>query len=502
MQITKKYIAISLTSLVASLAGMTSYANEDAISLFPLNNYDQTITTWINPADADFNTPLLSNDLQQKRLENFYDHYFGAFSPWNADYVTQIFKQSVGNNVASVEQLIINDFNNENKPLEQINYGENFHPHDHQWLEKIVENIQLMQFANLTYQSSHRGIAVDNLHARALPTEDVSFYSYKLPGEGYPFDNLQLSALWAGTPVYILGETRDHAWLLVMTPEYIGWVKHSGIAHVDSAFINTWMRAAKNNLAAITQTQTSLVDKRGNFLLSAYVGSVFPSDPTGTILKVPVKNTEGDAIIKTVSVSASVATVMPLTATPHHFATLMNTLIGRPYGWGSLYFYNDCSAELKSLLTPFGIWLPRHSSDQITAGKIVDMSPAPMEQRLSYLMANGQRFLTLIYIGGHVMLYIGNYPNPNHAHSSMAMTYQNLWGLSPNPATKRVVIGRSALFPLLLQYPEDTRLISPADRKYFQISYLNQMPATNTLLQQKAVDVKSMMYPDSPINQR
>ncbi len=90
-----------------------------------------------------------------------------------------------------------------------------------------------------------------------------------------------------------------------------------------------------------------------------------------------------------------------------------------------MYFYNDCSAELKSLFTPFGVWLPRHSSAQVYAGKMLDMSKDNEEQRLTYLIEKAHQLITLVYIGGHIVLFIGNYPNPNGPyHTTMAMTYQ------------------------------------------------------------------------------
>lgn len=479
-----------------------SYAEQDLISLFPLNNYDQTISTWIKSSDPDFNKSLLSEEMQQKRLDIFNDHYFGLSSPWNADYIIQIFRQSSPIDIKTIEQSLINNFSNEGKPDNEIGYGENFRPYDKDWIEGIANNINLSQFDELTYQANQRGIAVDNLHARVLPTDDVHFYSYKLAGQGYPFDNLQISALWVGTPVYIVGETRDHAWMLVVTPDYIGWVKSNGIARVDNSFIDTWVKAAKNKLAAITHTQTGLVDDKGKFLFLAYVGSIFPGnidDTGGMKIMVPVADADRHAVIKHASISNKDAAFMPVAATPHNFSIFMTTMIGRPYGWGSMYFYNDCSAELKSLLTPFGIWLPRHSSDQVTVGKMVDMTPSSPDKRLSYLMENGHRFLTIIYIGGHVVMYIGNYSEPNKHDSLMAMTYQNIWGLTPNPAIRRAVIGKSVLFPLLLQYPEDPNLVSLAAKKFFQVSYLDQLPDSSYLMK-KNIDIKSLMYPEALIN--
>jgi len=490
-----KKIKRLLVGIVATFIFSTSYANQDLISLFPLDNYDQTISTWIKPTDPDFDKPLLSKDMQQKRLAIFYDHYFGVLSPWNAEYVTQILQQLPPNDLKTIEQNIIDHYNNEGKPESQMGYGENFRPYGKNWIKEIATNINLSQFGGLVYQANNRGIVIDNLHARVLPTDDVHFYSYKLAGQGYPFDNLQMSALWAGTPVYIVGETSDHAWMLVITPDFIGWAESKGIARTDNTFINTWTKAANNQLAAITHTKTNLVDSKGNFLLLAYVGSIFPGSPSaaGIQIMVPVVDENRNAVIKNAFVSAENSALMPLIATPHHFSTIMSTMINRPYGWGSMYFYNDCSAELKSLFTPFGIWLPRHSSDQVTVGKMIDMTSQPPDKRLAYLMENGQRFLTLIYIGGHVILYVGNYSEQG---SLMAMTYQNIWGLSPSPANRRAVIGESVLFPMLLQYPEDTSLISLAAKKYFQVSYLNQLPITY-LMKEKLIDIKSLMYPEN-----
>lgn len=471
------------------------FADQDLISLFPLEHYDQTISTWINKNDLDFDEPLLTMDMQQKRLAILQDHYFGSVSPWSADYISGLLQSSAPNDLKTTEQDILKFFSNEGKSANQIGYGENFRPYDDQWINQLEANMNLQQFDGLIYQSQQRGIAIENLHARALPTEDVHLYSYKLPGEGYPFDNLQMSALWVGTPVYIIGETKDHAWSLVVTPDYIAWVKSNGIARTDSTFVKTWTEAAKNHLAAITRTETSLTDNNGNFLYLTFIGSLFPAHPSNNNLQllVPDKDRNHHAIVKMATVSSNDAVLLPLSATPHHFAEIMNTLIGRTYGWGSMYLYNDCSAELKSVLTPFGIWLPRHSSDQVTVGKMVDMSASTAEERLAYLMQHGLRFITLVYIGGHVVMYIGNYPNSYANSSLMAMTYQNIWGLSPNPPDRRAVIGKSVLFPMLLQYPEDTSLVSLAGKKYFQVSFLNQLPDDTKLT--KVINIRSLAFP-------
>ncbi|MES2217566.1 MAG: SH3 domain-containing protein [Pseudomonadota bacterium] len=487
--------AVVITTLLGFAS--VSHADQDLISVFPLDNYHQSIAAWINPDDTEYDKPLLNAEMQNARFEIFMDHYVGASSPWNADYINKLLQPS-SEDLKALEQEILNTFNNAGKAADQIGYGENFHPYPPEWIEEIANNIP--QLAGLTYQSNNRGIVIENLHARALPTDDVYFYHYKIAGEGYPFDNLQMSAVWVGTPVYIVAESRDQAWMLVVTPEFIGWVKSSGIARADEAFINTWTKAAKIKLAAITHTQTSVTDREGKFLFSAYVGTVFPvtaasADQDAKDVSVPIADENHHAKIKSVVVRAGNAVAMPLAATPRNFSMVMETLIGRPYGWGGMYFYNDCSAELKNLLAPFGIWLPRNSSRQAAEGNMVDLSAESVEKRISYLMANGHRFLTLIHINGHVMLYVGNFPNPNQGPGLMAMTYQNTWGLQPNPSTRRAVIGKAVLFPLLAQYPEDTSLVSQAGKKNFEISNLDELPNANLLMQQRAVSLRALMFP-------
>lgn len=304
-----------------------------------------------------------------------------------------------------------------------------------------------------------------------------------------------MSSLWVGTPVYILGETINHEWLLVMTPEYIAWVKSKGIARVSEKFVTKWQTSVHKQLAAIIKTNTSVFDNKNQFLFSAYVGTVLPALQSNQTLQVmvPFLDKNQQAGIKYAALSSNEAVSMPLKLTPHSFSTILKTLIKRPYGWGNLYFYNDCSAELKNLFAPFGIWLPRHSSNQIEVGTVVDMTSYSKEKRLAYLMEQGHDFLTIVYIGGHVLLYIGNFPNPNTAeHNPMAMTYQNIWGLSPKPANRRAVIGQAVLFPMLLQYPEDSSLSSLADKKYFQVAFIDQISE----IQPSKMNLKLWMDPD------
>lgn len=486
-------IFILFSLFIILLLSIFCYQKPPLISIFPLEKYSQVLTDWINPNQSDYNQLLLKPVLQQNRFDIFYQHFFGKLSPWDESHIKKILSQSSSSELYSLEQEIVANFTNQDKPPELIGYGENFRILAPAWIDAIRDNIAFKHLTHLTYHAENRGIALTNLAARALPTDDVYFYSHTLAGQGYPFDNLQISSLWAGTPVYIFSETKDHAWVLVLTPDYIAWVKNRGIARADNAFIKTWQQAAHKQLVAITKTKTSVLDDKKQFRFYGYIGAVFPAAASAKIM-IPEADNQQHAIIQYGILPPHAMANMPMPVDRKNLANILSSLQARPYGWGNLYFYNDCSAELKNLFTPFGIWLPRHSSEQVYAGNLIDISTSSPKKRIAYLQAQGHPFMTIVYIGGHIFLYIGNYPNPNdHAHTPMVMTYQNMWGLSPNPPTRRAVIGQSVFFPLLLQFPEDRHLKSQANKKYFQISYLDEAP--NYFMKLEQLDLKALMTP-------
>lgn len=474
----------------------SSYTTTIPISLFPIEHYNQNVDHIINPSEPDYDKPLVAHDYQLKRLEEYYNHLFSteenALSPWSQRYIEEIYNQS--SSLQTLETEIINWFNNADKDKNQMGYGMNFRPYSEGWISFIKKNMNLKQLSSLEYDSSNRAIAITNLEARALPTNDANFREFTLPGQGYSFDNLQMSSLWAGTPVYIVSQTNDTSWSFIIAPSFIGWIMTNGIARTNEDFIEKWQKAAKNNMAAIAKTKVSIVDQNNHFRFYGYIGSVFPVvryDENHTDIFIPISNNTHFAAIEQATIHNDDITMMPLTATPRHFSRIMKALIGRPYGLGGLSFYNDCSQELKSLYTPFGIWLPSHSSAQSHIAHVIDKSNDTMEHRLNYLLEQGRPFMTMIYIGGHIFMYVGKYSDKNI--ESTPMTYQNVWGLSPANYERRAVIGKAVFLPLLTQYPEDPALYSLANRKYFQVAYLDQWPMHVKAKQH--IDIKSQILP-------
>lgn len=464
---------------------------DETRSLFPINNYNQNVDDWIKPQSSSYNTPLLTPEQQKMRMKELYQHEYStdadALSPWSEHYIQMLTNSAPPSDLKSIEETAILRYSNRNKLPAQITYGENFRPYDESWIAHIAENMNLAQFqVPLSYQPNQRAIATQTLMARALPTLDPNFNDPNLPGEGYPFDNLQMSSIAPGSALYILGESKNHAFLLVATSNFIAWVQNQGIAQVNDSFIQTWQEAAQKNMLVITQNEVPIINhQNGAFLFLASTGTIFPLknlEGTHFTLMIPIEDARHQAHIALAQLSLKKAHLMPLSATPRHIALLLKSLQHHPYGWGNTHFYDDCSSELARFYRPFGFWLPRHSSAQVNVGQMTDLSALSMDQRLAYLKQNGHPFFTIVYIGGHVLMFIGNTPNPDHPNISQVMSYQMIWGLSPPDKSRRSIIGESVFLPLLTQYPEDPNLASLADKPFFQVSHLDEMPSSKQLL--------------------
>jgi hypothetical protein len=498
--------ACRAAALCAALATLTACGNlspardthapADPVTLFPIAGYDQNVDHWLDPASPDYDRPFLSPAEQQAHFSALYARYFGtgtsAPSPWNSAYVTTRVYRQQGADIAALQQRRIDRFDNTGKSGTALGYGENFRPHDKAWIDAIARNVNVEQFTqHPVYQPERRAIAAGNLMVRELPTTDPSFYDHHLAGEGYPFDNLQISAVRPGTPLYVLGSSVDGGWFYVQTPDVQGWVRSDGVALADDRFIDTWRAAAAKSLGAVTVASAPLRDSHGVFRFDAPAGTLLPlvalssakssaqlpagNDATNAnaaaprAVLVPARDADGRALIRTATLNDTQIAPMPLAATPRHLAMLMKTLIGRPYGWGNSGLYNDCSSELQSIFAVFGVWLPRHSSTQMDAGRMTDLSSSTPAQRLDYLAQHGVPLRTLIYIGGHVMLYIGNTTRNGVV---VPVVYQDVWGLRPADNSRRAVIGGSVILPLFEHIPEDATLQSLAATPTFQISIL------------------------------
>jgi cell wall-associated NlpC family hydrolase len=416
-----------------------------------LVNYPQDAAHYL-PASAE--TALVSTEVQAG-LDADYDRHF--FAPW------QLTQASLPADEA---------FWGISSYGARQGYGENLLPIDRERWQDLVAALQRESYPSL----ARPAITVCNSNCRVFPTNRPFFLDPAKAGEGFPFDYFQNSALWTGTPLLVTHASRDGAWLFAEAGYVAGWLPVQDVAWADDDF-----RAAyrTGRYAALLHDNVTLRDEAGAFLTLTHLGTLFPlvsEDGIGRQVLVPVRDADGNAVLKTAWLATDAAAVKPLPLQPARIAALANRMLGQPYGWGGLFENRDCSATLRDLFTPFGIWLPRNSAEQAkTGGTFHDLAGLAPEEKRARLLQDGVPYYTLLWLKGHIGLYLG--PDP---HSGELLLLHNLWGVRTSDSQGRegrALVGRLAITTLR---PGEERADVETGRFFAKILGMTLLPGRET----------------------
>jgi len=356
------------------------------------------------------------------------------FSPWTDAF---LLKKNSGS--LEVEKEVIADFKR------FPGWLENKQKNTTATINQLSRIMELNNFPNL---KSH-AITVHNTNLRQLPTSRPIFGNWHEAGQGFPFDNLQVSLIKANSPVFILQVSKNGAWDLVSTSENaIGWIYSQDLAYADNKFINAWKNSS--HFIVAERDGDPLLDSNMHFYSESRIGELLPLVTTTSNhywVKLAVRDINGDARIKLVRINKNVSGIFPLPATSSLIAQYINRMMNTPYGWGELYGYRDCSATTKDLFSVFGVWLPRNSSDQAQTGHLINLGGLTKKEKLKRIQSTAKPFFTLISLPGHIMLYLGEY------HHQL-WVFHSPWGLHTynllSGRKGRAIIGRSIITPLTL----------------------------------------------------
>ncbi|GAB4392517.1 MAG: NlpC/P60 family N-terminal domain-containing protein [Gammaproteobacteria bacterium] len=413
-----RYLLLSLIFALFTLSG--ACAHNRLINPIELHQ-PQDAKIYLNPHNQ--NTPLLSTQRQNQLAQEFLDDYF---KPWHKQDDLDTFRSHITLSIKGEQHYELNQLRH------HPGIGVNFHPHDPAWADQLEQQMDLAHYAN----QNRNAIVVNNTALRALPTDQPNFKDFHLAGEGYPFDYLQFSPLWVGTPLRVRHLTQNGDWALVIGPTMFGWVRTRDIAYVSPAFIKRW---ENHHYVAITRNHIALKDQTGRYYADARLGTLLPRQ--NKLIFFPVKDANQQAIIKLAQLPANSFHHFPWRATPAHFATVINNVIGEPYGWGGLYGFRDCSQLMLDVMTPFGIHLPRNSASQLLSYHSQDTKKLNAKQIEKLLLSDSKPFLTLVGFPGHIMLYIGKYHN-------QAIVFHDKWGIQTidwDGHKGRAIVGKAAI---------------------------------------------------------
>ena len=278
-------------------------------------------------------------------------------------------------------------------------------------------------------------ITTERTNVRALPTSAAFYLDPRRPGEGFPFNYNQNSALHMNVPLYVSHFSKDRKWAFVRASYAFGWVKVSDIAFVDKKFV----RAFKNgNYAVTVKDNLRLYDEKGKEVSFVKLGTLFSIAKDGKRYLCAARTATGQAVIKKVQVrKRGIIARKPLPFTPKNVAKVASEFYNEPYGWGGGYGCRDCSATTRDFLGVFGIFLRRNSSKQAQDGESVSIKGLSPEAKKRKIIQEAEPFRSLLYVPGHIVLYLGEYKGePVIMH-----TY---WGIRKNDGTK-LITGRTII---------------------------------------------------------
>ena len=281
----------------------------------------------------------------------------------------------------------------------------------------------------------YKAITIRRTDVKALPTTNTFYRDPKRVGEGFPFDYNQNSAHHINVPLFVSHFSRDKHWAFVRGSYAFGWVKVKDIALVSQDF----RKKFKNGSYAMTiKDNLRLYDKKNKPISLVKVGALFPLSGDKKHYLVGKRNNKGHAHLEKVSVvNPNIIVKKPLAFNANNVALLAKEFYGEPYGWGGRNECRDCSATTRDFLGVFGIFLRRNSSKQAKDGKSTSIKGLKKAAKKKKIIQDAQPFRSLLYVPGHIVLYLGQYKGePVIMH-----TY---WGIRKNDGTK-LVTGRTII---------------------------------------------------------
>lgn len=405
-------LLLSLSTLNAEYLLKESKRVKSKIDRMPKGKVADMRTIPQNPAYYASQIKPFSKQKQKKLDQEFNEKYF---KPWRLKKV-DIPQEDFGWEIRFITK----------KPI----YRENGTVIQASTYEKWIENAQYDKL----HTKNYKAITIRRTDVKALPTSNAYYRDPKKTGEGFPFDYNQNSALHINVPLLISHFSKDNRWAFVQASYAFGWIKVEDLALVSSSFI----RSFQNSHYAMTiKDNLRLYDGKKAISL-VKLGALFPMTKDAKRYLVASRDKKGHAHIqKVIAANPSIIAKKPLPFTAKNVAMLAREFYGEPYGWGGGYECRDCSATTRDFLGPFGIFLRRNSSKQAKDGESITLKDLNKTQKKEKIIKEADPFRSLLYVPGHIVLYLGEYKGePVIMH-----TY---WGIRKNDRTKHIT-GRTII---------------------------------------------------------
>jgi cell wall-associated NlpC family hydrolase len=319
-----------------------------------------------------------------------------------------------------------------------------------------VKDNNIVQFGLVTKRSA----------LRTFPTLDRVFNQEM----DLDLDRFQETGVFPSEAVAILHTSKDGKWLLVQNYNYLAWVQRDDIAIGDKQEIQAYLDHDDFLLVSGAKVHTSYVPNEPKIsqiqldmgvklpLLSSTEqhNELYGQSTAGSYqVKLPVRNQDGSLSIKTALIGRTQDVHEGyLEYTPENVIAQAYKFLGERYGWGHDYDGRDCTGFVGEIYKTFGILMPRNSGQQGNGKYGTNFRFDEHSDPASKLaVIKKLQIGDLIYIPGHVMVYLGKENNqPIVIHDVKGLAY---W--TPEGQFVEGVLNAVSVTPLItLQLNETT----------------------------------------------
>lgn len=277
---------------------------------------------------------------------------------------------------------------------------------------------------------------------RTFPTYDRVFNQQM----DTDLDRFQETGVFPGDVLAVLHESADKQWYLAQHYHYLAWIPKEAVAIGNKAQIQefrdaetfvvvTGSKVTTNyvpNQPKISEVQLDMGLRLPLVTLSKNINQIHGQNPYASyVVSLPVREEDG-------SLSFSQALIarhhdmhegyLPMTS--ENIIAQGFKFLGERYGWGHDYNARDCTGFVGEIYKTFGLLMPRNSGQQGSA-KYGMNTRFNKQQKSDVKMpaVNEMQVGDLIYIPGHVMIYLGEEQGkPYVIHDVKGLGYKDSQG--------------------------------------------------------------------------
>ncbi|MFA7074022.1 MAG: SH3 domain-containing protein [Endomicrobiaceae bacterium] len=276
------------------------------------------------------------------------------------------------------------------------------------FIKKIKKNIKIPSSGK--YVKVKFAMTVKYSNVRLLPTDTAFLYNK----ETSDIDRLQVAGLDLGEPLAVLTVTKDKKWAYIISLISEGWIKTKDIAFTDRTTLTKWSNA-KSFVVIINPKADIFIDRQmkkyHDYVRMASKLPLIKKFKNQTVcIRIPASDKKRNLFFTKGYMNASDINYGFLKYTQRNVLYQAFKHLNSPYGWGGAYGEQDCSTFIRQLFGCFGFTLPRNSSNQKKCG----VSPVAVNindsdyTKTKKLLNHAVNGISLLYLPGHIMVYIGS----------------------------------------------------------------------------------------------